>query len=100
MSERFNRGVAASTVAAMPAQFDILQGSADPHVGEWIAIKVYNADFPNNSTDVILGSGTSAEGKNLFVLNSLVSQGERINGNFTSITIAAESTMVLLAYRW
>lgn len=99
----FNGGVNASLVSQSPRFFDLLvsdAGEDTTYLGYWAEIAVFDTAFPDNTTSIILGSGADATGINLSGLNGKLSQGYRIPGHFSSITIPSGSTMQIIAFRF
>lgn len=99
----FNGGVNASLVSQSPRIFDLLVsavGEDTTYLGYWAEIAVFDANFQSDTTSIILGSGSDATGINLSTLNGKLSQGHRIPGHFSSITIPSGSTMQIIAFRF
>lgn len=69
-------------------------GAGTSLTGSYSAITIFGAAFPNDTTSFAI-NGT---GVNLSSLNGKVPDGWTYIAHFTKITIAAGSTMVLIAY--
>lgn len=100
---RYDRGVGSQTVAQMPYKFDIITKDSGTVTGNWVCLQCYNVDstcFPNDETSIIFGEGLDAEGINLSAMNSVLPNGDRLNGCFTQITLGPATTARIIAYRY
>ena len=80
---------------SMPDDFDIVTAGQSVS-GNYSGIKVYNAAFGNNTTDVEVGG----VGKNLSALNAVLPDGDTILGAFTKVSVpVAAADMVVIAYK-
>jgi len=92
----YNRGVNASLVSQMPPDYDILVAGSEITTGDWVAIKVYNEDFPDDETSFEV----DYKGKNMSALKGYVPNGDSFIGHFTKIVIPAGNTMRIVAYHF
>ena len=87
-------------VSQMPETFDVITPSTVEKTGNWIAIKVFNAKFPDNSTSFLISENGQNVGRNLSVINDFIADGDVILGHFTKLDIVNEvNPMIILAYR-
>ncbi len=99
-TQDYNRGVNFSLVSQMPEGFDIITHATETKTGNWIAIEVYGAKFPDNETSFLITENGQEVGRNLSPLNDKIPDGHRILGHFTKLDIVAEADpMILIAYK-
>ena len=100
---KMNRGAGSSVVSQTPEKFDLLVSDVAEditYLGEWVEIAVFDADFPDDATSIVIGIEGASTGINLSSLNGKLAQGYRIPGFFSSITIPTGSLMQLIAFRF
>lgn len=99
-TQDYNRGINFSMISQMPESFDIITPETEPKTGNWIAIEVYGAKFPDNETSFLITENSQEVGRNLSVLNDKIPDGHRILGHFTKLDIVDEADpMILIAYK-
>ena len=99
----FSKSANSALISQSPGIFDLLVSDVagdTTYLGYWAEIAVFDADFPANSTSILLEGDGGSVGVNLSSLNGKLSQGYRIPGHFSSITIPSGSTMQIIAFRF